>query len=110
MLKIKDNIDLKELEKFGFRAEYDKDTGKLVEMYRINGHYVGEREKRRRGTSITITKDENRFGYSNFKNFWNIFSWKREIKPFTYRLNLDSEDFEVLYDLIKADLVEKVED
>lgn len=110
MLKIKDNVDLKELEKFEFRAEYDKDTGKLVEMYRINGHYAGEREKRRKSTSITITKDENRYNFTNFKNFWNIFSSHREIEPFTYRLNLDSEDFDILYDLIKADLVEKVED
>lgn len=76
-------------------------------MYRINGHYVGEKEKRRKTTKITITKDENRFGNLGFKNFWNIFSWNREIKPFTYKLNLDSEDFEVLYDLIQAGLVIK---
>lgn len=30
MLKIKDNVDLKELEKFGFKAKYDEDTGKIV--------------------------------------------------------------------------------
>lgn len=71
-------------------------------MYRINGHYLGEPEKRRRSTSITITKDKNRFSNLTFKNFWNIFSWKREIRPFTYRLNLDSEDYEILYDLIQA--------
>ena len=35
MLKIKDKVDLKELEKFGFKPKYDEDTGKLVEMYRI---------------------------------------------------------------------------
>lgn len=35
MLKIKDNIDLKELEKFGFKPRYNQNTGKLEEMYRI---------------------------------------------------------------------------
>ena len=30
--------------------------------------------------------------------------------PEFYQLSLDTEDYEVLYDLIKADLVEKVED
>ena len=29
MLKIKDNVDLKELEKFGFKPKYDVDTGKI---------------------------------------------------------------------------------
>ena len=29
MLKIKNNVDLKELEKFGFKAKYDEDTGKI---------------------------------------------------------------------------------
>ena len=27
MLKIKDNVDLKELEKYGFKVKYDEDTG-----------------------------------------------------------------------------------
>lgn len=35
MLKIKDNVDLKELEKFGFKPRYNQNTGKLEEMYRI---------------------------------------------------------------------------
>lgn len=106
MLKIKDNVDLKELEKFGFKPRYNEDNGELVEMYRINGHYLGEKEKRRK--TVTITKNENRFGSLSFKNFWNIFSWNREIKPFTYSLRLDEEDYEILYDLIQAELVEKV--
>ena len=29
MLKIKDNVDLKELEKFGFKAKYDENTGRI---------------------------------------------------------------------------------
>ena len=29
MLKIKDDVNLKELEKFGFKPKYDEDTGKI---------------------------------------------------------------------------------
>ena len=35
MLKIKDNVDLKELEKFGFEPRYSEITGKIVRY--ING-------------------------------------------------------------------------
>ena len=34
MLKIKDNVDLKELEKFGFRPKYNEDNGEL------NGYFL----------------------------------------------------------------------
>lgn len=104
-LYIKQDFNIKELEKFGFKPIYDENTGELEEMYRINRYYVGEKEKRRKTT--TITKDENRFGNNDFKNFWNIFKRHRVIKPFTYHLNLDVEDYEILYDLIKADIVIK---
>lgn len=29
MLKIKDSVDLKELEKFGFKPKYDENTGRI---------------------------------------------------------------------------------
>ena len=29
MLKLKNNVDLKELEKFGFKPKYDEDTGEI---------------------------------------------------------------------------------
>ena len=35
MLKIKDNVDLKELEKFGFKPKYDEDTGKIKAYEKI---------------------------------------------------------------------------
>ena len=34
MLKIKDDVDLEELEKFGFKPKYDVDTGELKEYYK----------------------------------------------------------------------------
>ena len=75
MLKIKESVDLKELEKFGF--EYKNYTGKYEYSY---GHYVV---------------------YVN--------SWNREI----YGQMLDKSGtflFNQVYDLIKADMVEKVEE
>ena len=48
MLKIKDNVDLNILiEKYGFKPRYDVDTGEIIELYRINGHYGGEEGKKR---------------------------------------------------------------
>lgn len=84
MLKIRDGVDLKELEKYGFRLEedycgndeYANDDG-LVKYY-TNGSII-----------IFIYPTDDRrltdgdFGYSTY-------------------------DGDVLYDLIKADLVEKV--
>ena len=116
MLKIKDDVDLQIfIDKYDFKAEYDKDTGELKELYRINGYYLGEWEKRRR-KSATITKKEN-FSYwdkhRDFKEYWFIKPISRFFKAYKASANcrvlsLDIDDYEILYDLIKADLVEKV--
>lgn len=85
MLKIKDDVDLRELEKFEFKAKYNEDTGKLH-------RYI-------------------------YKNSMVIYIDNKYIRPFrqTNEYNeLDLEYFkadfveEVLYDLIQANLVEKV--
>lgn len=70
MLKIKDNVDLKELEKFGFK------------------------------------KDKNIYYYKNIFDIivLMIFDNRKISNPTDDNGNL------LLYDLIKADLVEKVED
>lgn len=76
MLKIKDDIDLKELEKFGFKKWH----------YRENHDY---------------------YIYPNTKDYAiYIFIETREIMVDKFYDN----HLTVLYDLIKADLVEKVED
>lgn len=82
MLKIKDNVDLKELEKFGFE-------------YFINGC----------GT----------YGYSFYseigpKGYITIIENDCEFNPEDNRRIPSNITFEILYDLIKADLVEKVDD
>lgn len=72
MLRIKDNVDLKELEKFGFKK--DEEDQYMIEDKDI---FVGTEEDERE-----LVLD---FGFNN-------------------------ENIEKLYDLIKADLVEKVDD
>ena len=109
MLKIKDEVDLSIfIEKYNFKPRYDMDTGKLIELYRINGHYAGEKEKRRQ--TATITLKENFMNKKSKHNWLSIIACSKEICPEFYQLSLDTEDYEILYDLIKADLVEKVED
>ena len=100
MLKIKDSVDLKELEKFGFKPKYDEDTGELKEYYKeyrekINGISYFEQ------IGFYIVKEKRLF--STKRNCcgrtWDIFNEK-----------FGSEIMNLLYDLIKADMVEKVEE
>ena len=77
MLKIKDNVDLKELENYGFR---------LV-------HYVNQ------DIYALDEKHEN----------WNFRICEDRIIIFN-QLSVDNKLPVVIYDLIKADLVEKVDD
>lgn len=77
MLKIKDNVDLKKLEKFGFEEDGILD-GKVTGL--TNGH-----------VDIEL--------YDSINDKWNT----RKIYV------LGSAYLDTIYDLIKADLVEKVE-
>ena len=81
MLKIKDNVDLKELEKYGFHS-----WGPLGEL-----HYC---------KSVQYT-------YYNEINY--VVKEDRKIQINTYD-DCDSILDDTLYDLIKADMVEKVSD
>ena len=83
MLKIKDNVDLKELEKFGFEYYpliYVKETIRYDDYMDMN-------------TAKKVFVDEK----------------TREISVGTNLFNTDIE-LDTIYDLIKADLVEKVND
>lgn len=102
MLKIKDNVDLKELEKFGFVPKYSETTGELVEMRRT----VQVRNRNYKHTGATVVKQVTK----QPKNFWTIFKRSGRIEPYLYLLNLETIDYEILYDLIQAGLVEKVEE
>lgn len=78
-LKIKDDVDLKELEKFGF---------KMYKNYGTENFYI-------------------KLGTSNNQS-------KLKIMPISRELIIDTDstfifDFTIIYDLIQAGLVEKVE-
>lgn len=72
MLKIKDNVDLKELEKYGFH---------------LGRTYITDKECYFSSKIMILVEDR---------------IIKKEEKTF------DTTDYDTLYDLIKADLVEKV--
>ena len=80
MLKIKDNIDLKELEKYGF----EKDG--------YNYYYDFIPYKENEGQYILFDVKEKKL----YLNYIDIYYF--------------DEATNILYDLIKADLVEKVDD
>lgn len=74
MLKIKDNVDLKELEKYGFDIKQTKEKDDLI------------------------------YGFDS-----NLLFYK-EIRIIILPWNRQETAMNTLYDLIKADLVEKVEE
>lgn len=78
MLKIKDNIDLKELEKYGFKKQYDIDTGNL-----------------------------RKYQHKDF-DFVYVFVVDREITATSVEYGEPKRINDLLYDLIKDGLVEKV--
>ena len=108
MLKIKDDVDLKELEKFGFKPKYDEDTGELHEYFSVNKDetsadgFLGigiKKEIKTKKLRIRHTFKRDKFGIPKVKEnkVWTIDNYRY------YCTDLDK-----LYDLIKADLVEKV--
>ena len=91
MLKIKDNVDLKELEKFGFKYyEYTSDDNKKEKGCYIVAYYDG--------WSMRIAKQEDA---PNCDNLIELYADERE--------NNLSEPMDILFYLIQAGLVEKVE-
>lgn len=87
MLKIKDNVDLKELEKFGFKREFDEDILEYTEYKNIID-------------DIEITVDFNRI----------IYIWGEDSNCISCNQLCIDEGLNSLFDLIKADFVEKVEE
>lgn len=89
MLKIKDNIDLKELEKFGFEIEKD---------FKGNPYY-------------TIEIEDLYYG-DNYTQDISIDTKTREITIGIYgeagNIDIKTKILSVIYDLILAGLVEKV--
>ena len=95
MLKIKDNVDLKELEKYGFKPKYDEDTGKIEYVEKIcgrHGWYGGTYNK------LLFKRKKMRFRIEDLRVM------DLSIGDIYYIEDI----YETLYDLIKDGLVEKV--
>ena len=92
MLKIKDNVDLKELEKFGFKPKYDEDTGQICA-------YQKKCEKDVGGLLVNITET------TSLIRIYRAFKGKNKI----WRINKynDYFDIDTLYDLIQARISRK---
>jgi hypothetical protein len=93
MLKIKDNVDLKELEKFGFYEDKEFYIDNMIKFKLSLAFGVPIIEKETRRIEMLIDKNLGE-GLSVFKN----------------KNLITSVITENVYDLIKADLVEKVSD
>jgi hypothetical protein len=106
MLKIKDNVDLKELEKFGF--VYYQNTKANNNYPKFNNGFKTYLEKGYRLDDGTNTCEivEQRIN-SN----WFDYNEEREVHVFEsdYEMGVSDEMIDVIYDLIQAGLVEKVD-
>ena len=91
MLKVKDNVDLKELDKFGFKPRYDEYTGKINAYVKISetNSAIGLKVKH----------------ISNKAPSFRIFKKRTDlwvVGPLREYLDVDT-----LYDLIQAGIIEK---
>lgn len=106
MLKIKNNVDLKELEKYGFKPHYELKNHSTGESY-ITHYYQTRSYDRMCGTCHLFPIKKRK------SCIINIPSRKVENHLEYNPLKIDDRDFvdlDIIYDLIKADLVEKIED
>ena len=110
MLKITDDVDLKELEKFGFRPKYDEDNGELKEYFFVNrketsvSEFLGlniKKEIKTKKLKLRYTYKRDKFGVPKVREnkVWIIDNYR-----------YCCTDLDKLYDLITAGLVEKLED
>lgn len=108
MLKIKDDVDLKELEKMGFKPKYDEDTGELCEYF-----WVYEKKSYLKifnifGINIRLNKIESEPKRIKIKHiFKEVYKSKVWVVD-NYKYNCT--DLDKIYDLIQAGLIEKVGD
>lgn len=102
MLKIKDNVDLKELEKFGF--EYR-------ENYYIE--YLYNTKTIHLRVEPSLYEEKNKYFYVSVKNYGQFTSFDNALncmEDYRDQMGEDIEEIKKLFnDLIKADLVENEE-
>ena len=99
MLKLKDSVRLATLvNNFGFKPKFDEDTGEIVALvFDVNNH-INEDLVITRKKSKTRLFRIFRQKYSPNKDIWVISKYQSYF-------NID-----ILYELIKADLIERIEE
>ena len=111
MLKIKDNVDLKELENFGFKPKYDCDTGEILFYYNeyFEEIFYASSGNKYEHYQIRIFKESveiKKLGWLKKKSIKTNFIYD---KPSIYEDGF-GRFVDLLFDLISAGLVEKVGD
>ena len=106
MLKIKDEIDLKELEKFGF--VYYQDTKANNPYTKFNNGFKTYLEK---GYRLDDGRNTCEIVEQRTNSNWFHHNEEREVYVFEsdYEMGVSDEMLDVIYDLIQAGLVEKVD-
>lgn len=101
MLKIKNEVDLKELENFGFKDErhrYIYEAYQIIHFYRSGKKRTIKKYTQKDSISISKATREIRVNYDVRDD--------REM----YGISGNIDEFDVLYDLIQVGFVEKVGD
>lgn len=108
MLKIKDNVDLKELEKFGFSKEIKDDLTHSSVMhidspkdYYEEIIYINDNGL----NTIEILEERKNSDWIHNNRIREIYTY-----PNDYDIGISRKTLETIYDLIIAGLVEKVEE
>jgi len=108
MLKIKDNIDLKELEKFGYKKYTDKyDKSFYADISKEDYNNYQKLRKNKSYLCPYFTGQVDIFIYSNRIININIYVFSRE----QCEIDFESKNYNYyIQDLIKAELIEEVEE
>lgn len=111
MLKIKDNVDLKELEKFGFKRDIKESPTWRSKWAENKEKYVGEKY-----TEIGYVFDDGRNEIivieSRINSDWHHLEQPRQlyVRESDYDMGVSMYIYDKVFDLIQAGLVEKVSD
>lgn len=105
MLKIKDNVDLKEFENYGFILRYSEIDGQVDKLIQYWGYPYQDNKKR---PFVSFIKRRKRV--ARIPIWHRKFDYSFEGKFVIPDNNRNREDFfDTLHDLIKAGLIEKEE-
>ena len=106
MLRIKDDVDLKELEKYRFKPRYNSDTGEIMYYYREYSKYPEFRDDKWCSRVEIYTDTKQIKSERHHRRIEN----KREFRAIIGKLSDEFDVVHILFDLIQAGIVEKEEE